>query len=335
MMRSAVFVSALAVIRAVGGQMPPAPIGKLVDIGGYHLHLYCTGKGSRTVVLSPGAGDFSFDWYLVQQKVSAFARVCSYDRPGNAWSDPGPQPRTMRQEAYELHVALQRSKERGPFVLVGHSLGGLSMRVFAQQYPDESGGLVLVDATSPDTTLSLNGKLVHMRELAKTRPIPDVQTVKTSSPKLLSDDERRKAINSRRPEIHGPYDRLPAEIQRLQLWAQSLPQAPQSVDYLPEELNQLYERSMATTHVLRDLPLVSIIGMIEEPRPNDVSQDKWDALFREKVDQKRAYRDLSTNSKVVEDRIAGHAVHLEDPETVMIAIRDVLNAVQRHTRLVP
>src|SRR5258708_17345513 len=106
-MRSAekLISSLLLVLQAVEGE-EPVPLGKLVDIGGYRLHLYCTGRGKPTVLLSPGGGDFSFDWYLVQQKISGFARVCSYDRAENAWSDPGPQPRTMRQEAYELHVAL-------------------------------------------------------------------------------------------------------------------------------------------------------------------------------------------------------------------------------------
>src|SRR5437870_10242016 len=76
----------------------PPPPGKLVDIGGYRLHVDCTGRGGPTVVLEAGAGDFSFDWSLVQPEVARFTRVCSYDRAGSAWSDPGPVPRTMRQE---------------------------------------------------------------------------------------------------------------------------------------------------------------------------------------------------------------------------------------------
>lgn len=80
----------------------PVPIGKMVDLGGYRIHLDCPGKGKQTIVLSPGGGDFSFVWYLVQQQVQTFARVCSFDRAGYAWSDPGSQPLTFRQEAYEL-----------------------------------------------------------------------------------------------------------------------------------------------------------------------------------------------------------------------------------------
>jgi len=333
-MRSAACLSRLFILQAVAGE-EPVPLGKLVDIGGYRLHLYCTGRGRQTVLLSPGGGDFSFDWYLVQQKVGAFTRVCSYDRADNAWSDPGPQPRTMRQEAYDLNLALQRAKERGPYILVGHSLGGLVMRIFAERYPEAAAGVVLVDATSPDTTLGYNGKLVHMRELAKARPIPEVQTMKTSPPRLISDEDRKKAMDSQNPAIHPPFDRLPADIQRLQVWAWSLPpRSSRAEDYLPEEMNELYQHSPATAHPLGDRPLVSIIAMRADPRPQDVSQEQWDALIREKIDQKRAYRDLSTNSKIVEDPIAGHSVHLEDPDTVVSAIRDVITAAQRHYRLV-
>jgi pimeloyl-ACP methyl ester carboxylesterase len=334
-MRSAACLSLLLVLQAIAGE-EPGPLGKLVDIGGYRLHLYCTGRGRQTVLLSPGGGDFSFDWYLVQQRVSVFTRVCSYDRADSAWSDPGPQPRTMRQEAYDLNLALHRAKERGPYILVGHSLGGLVMRIFAERYPETAVGMVLVDATSPDTTLGYNGRLVHMRELAKARPIPEAQTMKTSPPRLINDEDRKKAIDSQKLAIHPPFDRLPADIQRLQVWAWSLPpKSSHGEDYLPEEMNELYQHSIATAHPLGDRPLVSIIAMRADPRPQDVSQEQWDALIREKIDQKRAYRGLSTNSKIIEDAIAGHSVHLDDPETVVIAIRDVINAAQRHTRLPP
>jgi pimeloyl-ACP methyl ester carboxylesterase len=134
----------------------------LVDIGGYRLHIHVTGKGDPTVVLIAGAGDFSFDWSLVQPGVARFTRVCSYDRAGSAWSDLGPTPRTMKQEAYELHLLLQKAGLRGPFILVGHSQGGLIARVYADQYPEEVAGMVLADSTHEDTTLMIQGKLVHL-----------------------------------------------------------------------------------------------------------------------------------------------------------------------------
>jgi pimeloyl-ACP methyl ester carboxylesterase len=217
----------------------------MVDLGGYRIHLYCTGKGKQTVVLSPGGGDFSFVWYFVQEKLQTSARVCSYDRAGSAWSDPGPQPVTMRQEAYELEMALRLAGEKGPYILVGHSLGGLVVRTFAEGYSDETAGMVLVDATSPDASLGYFGKPAHVRDLAK-RTIPPVQTMKTSPLKPISDAEREQAMKYRNHNINPPYDRLPAEIQHLQLWAQMLPPkiaVSQDTDYTPEEFQLLYGSS--------------------------------------------------------------------------------------------
>src|SRR5579862_883904 len=118
-------------------QSQPSPPGKLVDLGGHHLHVNCTGKGSPTVVVENGFGDFSFDWILVQSQVSRCTRVCTYDRAGYAWSEPGPKPRTFAQINLELRDALAKLHEPGPYVLVGHSYGGPLIRNFAATYPHD------------------------------------------------------------------------------------------------------------------------------------------------------------------------------------------------------
>src|SRR5947209_1660588 len=113
----------------------PPPPGRLIDLGGYRLHLLCLGRGEPTIVLIPGAGDFSFDWALVQPTLARRHRVCAYDRGGEAWSNLGPTPRTKTQEAYDLRRLLGRAGEKGPFVLVGHSLGGDIARLFVLSFP--------------------------------------------------------------------------------------------------------------------------------------------------------------------------------------------------------
>lgn len=315
----AILLAAIALM-AEAPSPGPRPLGKMVDLGGYRIHLYCTGKGKQTVVLSPGGGDFSFDWYLVQQQVKTFARVCSYDRAGYAWSDPGPQPVTFRQEAYELELALKLSGEKGPYILVGHSMGGLVMETFAEGYPDETAGMVLVDAPGPDDTLGYFGKLVRVRTLAH-RTIPPVQTMKTSPPIPISDAEREQAMKYRSHKINPPYNRLPVEIQKLQLWAQLLPPKvalSEDTDYTPEEFQLLYEIQQFG-HPLGGKPLITMIGM--------------QGISQERLEEKKAFQTLSTNSKVVEVQDAGHAIHLQDPDAVVSAIRDVMNAALHHTRL--
>lgn len=126
----------------------PAP-GQLVDVGGYHLHLNCSGTGSPTVVIDAGWGDWSTAWADVQSEVARNTRVCTYDRAGIGWSEAGPQPRDAEQFAKELHTLLQNGRIPGPYIMAGHSLGGLPVRVFTGMYPSEIAGVVLMDSMTP------------------------------------------------------------------------------------------------------------------------------------------------------------------------------------------
>ncbi len=125
------------------------PPGQMVDVGGYRLHINCTGTGSPTVVIDAGLGDWSTAWSVVQAGVAKTTRVCTYDRAGMGWSEPGPLPRDARQFAKELHTLLQNAHIPGPYILAGHSLGGLPVRVFAQAYPSEVAGVVLINSMVP------------------------------------------------------------------------------------------------------------------------------------------------------------------------------------------
>jgi pimeloyl-ACP methyl ester carboxylesterase len=127
------------------------PPGEMVGVGGYSLHINCAGQGSPTVVLDAGSGGFSAQWVRVQREVSDTTRVCAYDRAGMGWSEMGPDPRDARQITGELHTLLSKAGIEGPYVLVGHSFGGMYMQTYAARYPDEVAGVVLVDSsTDPD-----------------------------------------------------------------------------------------------------------------------------------------------------------------------------------------
>jgi pimeloyl-ACP methyl ester carboxylesterase len=139
---------------------PPSPTGRRVDVGGRALYIDCTGSGSPTVVLE---GGIAFDWMTVQSDVAGFTRVCSYDRPDSpgSRSDPTPQ-RTAQEVVDDLQAILTAAGERGPFVLVGHSLGGLYVQLYAYQHADEVSGLVLVDPTHEEFSARLGDALAAL-----------------------------------------------------------------------------------------------------------------------------------------------------------------------------
>ena len=137
---------AIATERAERAYPPP---GQMVGVGGHSLHINCVGRGSPTVVLDAGSGGFSAHWVRVQREVSGTTGVCSYDRAGMGWSEMGPEPRDAKQISIELHTLLKGASIEGPYVLVGHSFGGLYVRTYAARYPDEVAGVVLVDSSSP------------------------------------------------------------------------------------------------------------------------------------------------------------------------------------------
>src|SRR5689334_8946287 len=254
---------------------PPLPPGKLVDVGGWRLHLNCTGhnKGnSPTVVLESGSGDFSFDWSLVQPGLSRFTRVCSYDRAGSAWSDPGPRPSTMKQTAYGLHTALTKAGVKAPYVMVGQSIGGLLIRTFAVLYPEEVAGMVLVDSTHEDTQLFINGKVQRMRELSQGRTLPPIQTTIAPADKTLSPEEKQKIDDFLKqigpPKIEGPFLRLPPPIQKVRLWALTQPQhyTADNDPYWGEEFAEMYAARKAHEYPLGDIPLIVLTrGKSEYP----------------------------------------------------------------------
>ena len=138
----------IATERAERAYPPP---GEMVDVGGYSLHINCVGQGGPTVVLDAGSGEFSAQWVRVQRQVSDTTRVCAYDRAGMGWSQMGPDPRDAKRITGELHTLLEGAGIEGPYVLVGHSFGGMYMQTYAASYPEEVAGVALVDSsTGPD-----------------------------------------------------------------------------------------------------------------------------------------------------------------------------------------
>lgn len=308
---------------------PFPPPGRMIDVGGWRLHLNCSGEkraGRPTVILESGVGDFSVEWSLVQPKVASFARVCSYDRAGDGWSEMGPFPRTYHQIVYELHTLLMAAGERAPFVLVGHSYGGWLVRQYQSTYPSEVAGLVLLEGGSDDPArLMPNGQLVHASELAKHTPIPPV---KTAGPLALADipAAAMAAIESgladaRATANEPPRNLLPDSAQRMRTWALGRVEhvvAAQNPNE-NEELARLREERMKSDKPLGDLPLTVVVrGVPEETGP--------DAAAREQA-RRGDFEIIAATSRrgrlVVAEK-SGHHVQIQQPDLVARLVREMI-----------
>jgi pimeloyl-ACP methyl ester carboxylesterase len=282
----------------VNAQNPPAtehpPLGKLVDVGGYRVHLYCVGSGSPTVVIT-GAG-YSFDWGLVQPEVGKTTQVCAYDHSGIAWSDPGP-PDSCPLRVGEIHAALNNAKISGPYVLVGHSLGALVSRLYASKYPDEVAGMVIVEhAFAPFPAPGSGGA----------RNLPP------SAPRLTAGPAN----------LNFGFQELPARDYQLHLWANSLPGVSnimgRNVAMLSECASDIEAATRNQSSPLDGKPLVVLSESNSMPGYAELQ---------------RQLLSLSSNSKEVAAENSGHYIMIDRPDLVISAIRDVVEAAQNHSKL--
>jgi pimeloyl-ACP methyl ester carboxylesterase len=138
------------------------PPGEMVNVNGHLMHINCMGEGGPTVILEAANLGMSAHWVRVQQQLAKTTRVCAYDRAGMGWSEAGPEPRDAKQISSELHTLLKSADTEGPYVLVGHSYGGLYTRMYAARYPKQVAGVVLVDSSHPEQfTRSEEGRAMY------------------------------------------------------------------------------------------------------------------------------------------------------------------------------
>ncbi len=286
------------------------PIGQMVDVGGYRMHIGCAGTGSPTVILEAGAGGLGLHWALVQPEVAKTTRVCAYDRAGLGWSDPSPRPRTADVMAAELAALLTNAKIDGPYILVGHSLGGPIIRQFAMAHPREVAGMVFVDSA-------------HEQQLARF-PAPIREASGQMFPMRLMKLAAGAGIFALKPSLLPLPHQLPREA--LEANQALIASSSKTLATFLDEVQALKQDAAPVT-TLGDIPLVAIRHGRSEMQPDgaitpDVIQE-YEATWTQLQQEQAA---LSPRGKVVVAEHSGHNIMLEQPELVIDAIREVIIA---------
>jgi pimeloyl-ACP methyl ester carboxylesterase len=281
----------------------PMP-GRLVDVGGYKMHIDCTGSGTPTVVLDSGLGDGFIIWRTLQPQIARFTRVCSYDRAGIGYSDSSPRPRNSKVFAKELHSLLRNAAVAPPYVLVGHSMGGYDVRIFAGLYRNEVAGMVLVDSSHPEQKKRLPAALNDL----DAGWLREQEFFEFTMPFGLP---RRLGFCGNDREVRASDCNF------------------RSVRESVAELKSISESGAQTaeTRSLGDIPLIVLSQDPNAPQydlPEDLvkpASDAWQKMQNELAQ-------LSTRGRQIIAMNSGHYIQLDRPDLVLDAVREVADEVK-------
>ena len=288
----------------------PAP-GRLVDIGGRRMQIECRGTGSPTVVFETGLDYFgSVNWAKVYGPVAEFTHACAYSRAGIVWSDDKPGPHDGLGVARDLHATLTAVGENGPFVMVGHSLGGPYITLYTGLYGDQVVGLVYVDGSHPD-------QLKRFEAVLGTKPGDGMKSAIQAAGKWVSwtDIPRLVASRARNPTISRKIMEIP-----LAFFSTSLGPMVSEREAMPTTLDEA-----GAYRNLGARPAVVLTHGKPTPEMSAAEAEKFDKTWLE------MQKDMATwSSHGVQRTIsdAGHYIPNDDPEAVIAAIREVVDDVR-------
>jgi len=285
------------------------PPGNIYRVNGRLMRLQCMGQGSPSIVLDAGGGNDGLTWAGIQPRLALNTQVCSYDRAGMGWSDPGPSPRDADHVAAELHGLLATAHVDTPVVLMGHSMGGLFIRDYAAHYPAEVAGLVFEDSSTP-----LQNRQPAYRAFDEPRKATrfdlffDEATLVLGIPRLFGmcsgESDRVKGINQRvfyEDRCHEPFLAMDAEME--------------AFDFSGQET--------VNTGPFGDMPIL-ILSHDLAIDASDVPQ----SLIEESEANQSAFLRLSTRSRRVIVKNSGHFVHIDRPDVVEREVGDFIDQIR-------
>lgn len=308
---------------AVSGDALYTKTGTLISSGSGHLNFYCIGSGSPTVVFDAGFGDWSPSWAAVQPQIAQWTRACAYDRAGYAFSDPAVMPRTSVRIADELHAALHNASLPPPYVLVAHAFGSYNMRVFADRYMQDVAGIVLSDADDGDV------------EPAKwrARDNQDFQKIIVKLRQCRSALAQGPPTSCDRMFFRGlPEARFSAELNAVLLhFARSQASLYDAMISEMEEMawDQTYLQEHRRSFGSRPIRVLTT-WHFGRPPASPASVHNWHVAFEhDSALAQGSWLRLSTNSRQIFDYdVSRQYIQLDDPQVVLQAVRDVLDAVR-------
>jgi pimeloyl-ACP methyl ester carboxylesterase len=289
----------------------PAP-GKLVKTTLGDVHLYCQGQGDVTVIIEAALGDSSLDWTAVQSSAAQFTRVCAYDRPGLGWSSPATNVLSSEQIADNLHQALMGADVAGPYVLVGHSIGGVYARAFVQKYAEDVVGLLFVDSAHENQRHRLPPDMMKEGTMIKGFAAVFRVLARFGIPRALKLADRMQGDNF-------PDEIRPAAMARMNQshFFKALFNEAKAAESNTAQINPPLD--------LGHTPLIVLSRGGANPGLPEVKFERlkqcWDELQRELLE-------LSTNSRQIIAEQSGHYIHHDQPELVVDAIRQVVEVSQ-------
>lgn len=289
-----------------------APPGRMLDVGGHRLHLYCTGTGSPTVVIDAGAGNWSIFYTHLQAEIKD-TRVCVYDRAGLGWSEPGPTPRTSSRMADELHTLLHRAGVAPPLVLVGHSLGGYNVRIYQHRYPEEVAALVLVESAHEKQWERLPPEVAQFLRLG-------VKSIRARAEQARNHEIDASKIdlgfvNKFAPRFRDAYLAAMLNPKQYEAWADETESAFDSAAQVPGGS-------------LGDLPLIVLTAenSFETFRGAPFSIEKSNAVW---MDLQNELAALSKDSTHLLSTQGAHDINKSDPAAFVSAIKLGIDAARK------